>query len=233
MNVALLFAGGTGVRMGNGPLPKQFLEIEGKAVIVRTILAFEEHPEIDAIVVVCVEDWIDYLKELIDEEDFKKVVDIVGGGPSGQESIYNGVAAIYDFSEDKENTIVLVNDGVRPFVKGDIISRNIECVKEKGTSATSAFVQETIIIVDEDGLVKEIPDRRACMLSKAPQGFRLLDLMNAHQKAIKEGKFDCTNSIELMRYYGYPIYVVEDSHDNIKLTSQIDIHLANHIVKRV
>lgn len=225
MNIALIFAGGGGSRMGEVEKPKQFLEIDNRAIIVHSIMCFEAHEAIDGIAVVCIEEWIPYLEELLQDEGIKKVKWITKGGPTGQQSIYNGVKIVYDNVESPEDTILLVSDGVRPNVRQQVITDNIECVKKNGTSATSTYVTETIIEINQEGKVINIPDRRGCMLSKAPQGFWLKDLMDVHQMAIKENKFDCTNSIELMSYYGHDIYIVEDQADNIKITTPLDIDL--------
>lgn len=231
-NVALIFAGGTGTRMKNDSIPKQFIEVNGKPIIIHTLLCFEKHDRIEAIAVVCIDEWQEYLKKQIEEEGITKVKWIVHGGPTGQQSIYNGVKAIYDDVHDSSKTIVLISDGVRPLVTYGIITKNIECVIKNGTSATSSYVTETIIEVDDVGKVIDIPNRKYCMSSKAPQGFFLNQLMEAHQKAIEENKFDCTNSIELMSYYGHTIYVVEDSSDNIKITTPMDLHLLKALLNK-
>ncbi len=230
MNVALIFAGGSGSRMGDTKKPKQFLEIYGKAIIIHSILNFEKHEDIDSIAVVCVEEWQEYFRGLLTKEGIKKVKWIVSGGLTGQQSIYNGVKAIYEDSKNPSEVIVLVSDGVRPHVSKEIISKNIACTIKNGTSATSTFATETIIEIDENNKVVKIPDRKTCMLSKAPQGFILEQLMEVHKKAIKDNKFDCTNSIELMKYYGYDIYVVEGTANNIKITTPFDINLYKTIL---
>ena len=131
MNTALIFAGGTGSRMKNKDKPKQFLELNGKPIIIHTIEHFDEHPEIDAIVVVCLESWIDFLRNKLEKFNIKKVVNIVPGGMSGQESIRNGLFAIRDFVVGKEeNPIVLIHDGVRPLINAKLISDTV-CKKKR------------------------------------------------------------------------------------------------------
>ncbi len=229
-SVALIFAGGSGTRMGKTIKPKQFLMLNGKAIIIRSILNFEQHNDIDAIAVVCLAEWQEYLRKLIDKEKIKKVKWIVPGGETGQQSIYNGLKIIYDNVENIANTIVLISDGVRPLVSKKIITENIKCVKKNGTSATSAFVPETIIEIDKNGRVSNIPDRSFCMASKAPQGYKLEQIMEAHHKAVAEKKFHFTNSLELMSNYGYEIHVVEDSRENIKVTTPEDLHICESIL---
>src|SRR5690606_21856736 len=112
MNVALIFAGGVGSRMNSKAKPKQFLELYGKAIIIYTIEIFDNHPDIDGIIISCVKEWIDYLKDLITKFNISKVIEIVPGGETGQISIYNGLVAIE--KHFPPNSIVLIHDGVRP-----------------------------------------------------------------------------------------------------------------------
>ena len=224
MNVALIFAGGSGQRMNN-IIPKQFLEVKNKPIIIHTLQNFQNHEEIDAISVVCIEEWLDKLGEIIKNEGLNKVKWLVPGASTGQQSIYNGLKAIYDEVPEPEKTIVLISDGVRPIVTKKIISDNIECVKKHGTSVTVHPVSETIVVLDDQSRITNIPDRKLCFLSKAPQGFYLSQIMEAHNKSIAENRFDCTNSAELMRRYGHTLYTVPDWEKNIKITTPLDIKI--------
>lgn len=223
MNYAVIFAGGVGKRMYTSSVPKQFMEVGGIPIIIHSILNFERHEEIDGISVVCVEDWIDDFKDMLQKYNIKKVKWVVPGAASGQESIYNGLNAIYQDSSAPEEDIVLISDGVRPFVAAQIISENIINTKLHRSSVTVCPVSETIVEVNDEGQIINIPDRSRCYLSKAPQGFYLSDIIDAHHKAMAEGRFDCTNSAELMKRYGYKLFVVKDSDANIKVTTPTDI----------
>ena len=136
MVTALIFAGGTGQRMNTRSKPKQFLELHGKPVIIYTIEHFEYHAEIDNIVVVCLKDRIDELKGLLKRYSITKVSEIVPGGETGHDSIYNGLKAMEGTA--KEGDIVLIHDGVRPLITGNLISENIEAVRKYGNAITSA-----------------------------------------------------------------------------------------------
>lgn len=232
MNYAVIFAGGVGTRMHMGPIPKQFLEVSGKPIIIHTILNFEKHAHIDGICVICVEGWLERLKSMVKNEGIEKVHWIVEGAKTGQQSIYKGLKAIYDQSRDPQKDIVLINDGVRPFVEGHIIEKNIQCVKEYGSSVTVCPVPETIVEVNQENEVERIPIRSRCYLSKAPQGFWLQEIMDAHHKAIEEERFDCTNSAELMRRYGHSLYVVYDSDKNIKITTPTDLVIMKSLMEQ-
>lgn len=232
MNYAVLFAGGVGSRMTNAQIPKQFIEVVGKPILIHTILAFEKNQSIDGISVICLESWIPRLYEYIKAEGVTKVKWVVPGASTGQQSIFNGLKAIYDDSDDPSKDIVLINDGVRPFVTNQIIDQCIKMVREKGSVVTVCPVPETIVEVSstDGGLITNIPDRSRWYLSKAPQGFYLNEIMEAHYKSIEENCFDCTNSAELMRRYGHSLYTVIDSPNNIKVTTPIDIQLMKVVI---
>lgn len=229
MNVALIFAGGTGVRMNSKSLPKQFLELHGKPIIIHTVEYFENHEEIDGIVIVCVDGWIDYLKSKLNRFGITKVKAIVSGGETGQLSIKIGVDKIHELYAD--DTVVLVHDGVRPLINHDIISKNIECVKEHGNAITVSPAVETISILDDDKVnIKEIYDRSHCCFAKAPQSFVLKDLYDAHKKAFEVGKYDYIDSANLMKAYGHKLFAVEGPSENIKITTPSDFYIFRAIV---
>ena len=133
MITAMLFAGGSGVRMESSDLPKQFLEVGGKPIIIHTMEHFSKHPMVDAIVVACKEDWIDYLRQLVARFNVQKVRAIVPGGPNGFDSIHNGVVATAEFSLNGED-LILICDGVRPMLSEKLITDCIEHTKKYKTA---------------------------------------------------------------------------------------------------
>lgn len=229
-NVGLIFAGGVGSRMNSKERPKQFLEIYNKPIIVHTIEHFEKNSEIDAVVVVCVEDWIEYFKSLVYKFRLDKVVKVVPGGESGQLSIYNGLKAVQEVVENEE-AIVLIHDGVRPLINGELLNKNIECVKKHGSSITSAIVKETIVEILDDGEIKNVPDRAHSRVAKAPQCFWLKDILEAHEKALAEGKKDFIDSCSMMQYYGYRLYMTDGPYENIKITTPDDFYTMRAILQ--
>ena len=218
MNLALIFAGGTGTRMNSKTKPKQFLELNGKPIIIHTIELFESHPEIDAIAVVCLESWIGYLNELLERFRIKKVKYVVPGGETGQQSIRNGLTAFWDDQDIPRDSLVLIHDGVRPLINEDIITRSIECAKQYGNAITGTPAIETIITVSEDDSVDQIMDRSKCRMARAPQTFRLCDIVEAHNKAITDGALNMIDSAMLMSHYGATLHVVEGPVENIKIS---------------
>ena len=221
MTNALIFAGGSGTRMNSRARPKQFLQFYGKELIVHTLENFQNHPQVDGIVVVCIEDWIPYLQKLLDKFEIDKVRAVVPGGASGQESIYNGLCAIQKFAP--ADSIVLVHDGVRPFVNESLISDCIQCVKEHGSAITVTPAIETIVTTS-DGKITSITDRSKCFHAKAPQCFYLGELLSAHEKARTDGNTNMIDSASLMQFYGHELYTVQGNFDNIKITTPADFY---------
>ncbi len=228
-NIALIFAGGTGQRMNTKTKPKQFLELHGKPIIVYTLEKFQNHPQIDAIIVIVLREWIDYTKELVDKYMLKKVCAIVEGGSTGQESIRNGVFKARELFQDED--IVLVHDGVRPLIDGDTITRAIECTKKHGSAITVSPAIETIAIRASDGRIHEIVDRSKCQLAKAPQCFYLGEIYQAHENAMKDGINSFIDCACMMRYYKKELFVVEGPPENIKITTPSDYYIFRAIIE--
>ena len=179
MNIAMIFAGGRGVRMGSG-IPKQFLEIHGKPVLVHTLELFQEHDMIDKIYISVLEDYIGKTQKLVDRYGLDKVVSIIPGGATAQDSIYNVLK-----DAEKENdgdSIVLLHDGVRPFVSYDTIKQNIESVQKYGSAITCTACYETILLSKSGEKVDSVPYRKDTFAAQAPQSFRLKDIIAAHDE---------------------------------------------------
>lgn len=232
MNIPVIFAGGSGKRMNTKSRPKQFLELNGKPIIIYTIELFDDHPDIDAIVVVCIEGWIPFLKKMLKKFEISKVVRIVSGGASGQESIYNGLCAVEEYSKNKgdENPIVLIHDGVRPLITEETISANLHKVKECGSCITCIPAIETFVVKRKDGSL-EIPERSASLIARAPQSFVLKDILSAHRRAIAENRNDFIDSCTMMSYYGYKLGLIEGPMENIKITTPTDYFIFRAMVE--
>lgn len=223
MNVALIFAGGTGIRMNAHAKPKQFLELNGKAIIIHTLEHFEQHQQIDAACIVCLESHIEYLETLLKYHHIKKVKWIVKGGDTGQQSIYNGLLAISE--KLSENPVVLIHDGVRPLISENLISDCISTTREFGNAITMTPAIETIITAGKNNQIVEIADRANCRLARAPQCFFLKDIFEAHKKALAENRTNFIDSAYLMRHYGHSLFMVEGPVENIKITTPMDYYL--------
>lgn len=226
MNIAVIFAGGSGQRMHTRDIPKQFLLVHGKPIIIYTLEWFNSHPDIDAIVIACKEDHIDHLSDLIYKYRLEKVAKVVPGGLTGQMSIFNGLVAAKEIA-DKSRTsdaVVLIHDGVRPMINHKVISDNIMSVKEYGTAITTGRVTETILVVNAKNVIEHVPDRNYSRVAKAPQSFWLNDIFMAHKKAQQEGIFNCIDSCTMMKGYGYSMHLVDGPVENIKITTQSDYY---------
>lgn len=223
MNIAVIFAGGIGRRMNTKALPKQFLKLYGKEIIVYTLEHFQKHKDIDAIVVACVADWIPFLEELLEKYQLTKVVKVVPGGETGQDSIYAGIEAAHQITSD-EKSVVLIHDGVRPLIEAKTITDCLECVKENGTAITVAPAIETIIRVNEKACISDVIERSSCLMARAPQCFYLNEIYQAHLKAREENRHDFIDSATLMKHYGHSLSVVQGPVENIKITTPMDYY---------
>lgn len=222
-NIAVIFAGGVGKRMNAKEKPKQFLEIHGKPIVVYTVEVFQQCEAIDGIVVVCVKDWIPYMRELVYRYRLEKVVSVVAGGESGQLSIYNGLKEVEkNFTENE--LIVLIHDGVRPIITEKIIQDNIQNVIQNGSAITCSPVKETIIL-SEDGQIT-VPERDNAYLAKAPQSFFLQDILKVHEMALRDGYTVAVDSCTLMKMYGENLSIVLCGAENIKVTTPEDFYVA-------
>lgn len=222
MVTALIFAGGTGQRMNTRSKPKQFLELHGKPVIIYTIEHFEYHAEIDNIVVVCLKDRIDELKGLLKRYSITKVSEIVPGGETGHDSIYNGLKAME--STAKEGDIVLIHDGVRPLITGNLISENIEAVRKYGNAITSEPARESVLQSKDGENVDVVPDRSMMYVAKAPQSFYFTDIMKIYEMAKNQGRRSI-DSAHLLSMYNVPMHIVRSVKNNIKITEPADFYI--------
>jgi len=225
MNIAVIFAGGVGSRMNSkNAMPKQFLKLHGKPILIHTLEVFEQTDEIDAIVIACVKEWKDYTEKLITEYGLKKIKRVVVGGINGQASIFNGLKAAKEISES-EKDIVLIHDGVRPLIYDKTIRDNIVSVEENGSAITSVAVKETVLIVEEGNKIVEIPNRTSTKLARAPQSFYLNDIYDVHCKAVSEGKTEFIDCCSMMQYYGYQLFLIDGPEENIKITTPDDFYM--------
>jgi len=221
MNNVLIFAGGSGTRMNCKSKPKQFLRLYGKEIIIHTLENFQHHSEVDNIVIACIKEWIPFLEKLLAKFEIDKVRAVVSGGATGQASIYNGLKAVAQFAP--ADSVVLVHDGVRPFVNDELISDCIKSTKEHGSAITVTPAIETIVSLDGNR-INAITDRSKCFHAKAPQCFKLGELLAAHEKAIHDGNTNMIDSASLMHHYGHELYTVLGTADNIKITTPADFY---------
>ena len=230
MNIGVIFAGGVGSRMHSKDRPKQFLEVFNKPIIIHTLEHFEKNDEIDAVVIASVAEWIPYLEGLLQKFGITKVKKIVPGGETGQMSIYNGLVAAREVAGD-EDSIVLIHDGVRPLINPELLSQNIACVKEKGSCITAGIVKETIVVINENSQICEVPSRANSRVAKAPQSFWLKEILAVQEDAIAHGQKNAIDSCTLMQSYGKDLYMIDGPYENIKITTPDDFFTMRAILE--
>ena len=220
--VALLTAAGTGQRM-HQDIPKQFLHIENKPLIIYTLEAFQAHPSVDSIIVVCLDGWHDILRAYAKQFNITKLDFIVSGGSTGQESIKNGLDEISKhFSDD---SVVLIHDGNRGLVSQEIISDALSTYAEYG-SAVAAIPCIEAVYKSSDGLVSDIEiPREELYRTQTPHVYSLGKLLWAHEQAKIKNIKSTTATCSLMRELGEKIYFSKGSEKNIKITTVEDIDI--------
>lgn len=228
MNIAILIAGGSGQRMKQD-IPKQFLNVEDKPVIVYTMEAFQKHPNIDKIIVVCIEGWNEILKAYAKQFNITKLIAIVSGGNCGQESIKNGLIKAKEICEDDD--IVLIHDAIRPMVTEEIISDNIAKCTLYGNAITAIPCAEAMLLTEDETVSTSQMDRKKLKRTQTPQAFKLSDILSAHEEAEKKGITNSVASCTLYIELGRKVYFSSGSEKNIKLTTPDDIEIFKALLK--
>lgn len=223
MNVALVIAGGTGSRMGQD-IPKQFLNVFDKPIIIHTLLPFERHPDIDAIAVVCLDGWQTVLRAYAKQFSISKLKWIFDGGGTGQESIRNGLFGLRD-SGCQGGDVILVHDGNRPLLSAEIISSNIATCRKYGSAVTGIPCHEAIFVSAGGSIAEAISiPREKLIRTQTPHTFSLKTLLEAHEEAKEKGIVNSVASCTLMAELGKgKMYMVPGSEKNIKITTLEDI----------
>lgn len=222
MNVAVIFAGGIGSRMNATAMPKQFLDVHGKPIIVHTLEHFQDHPDIDAIAVAILPAYREHLGRLIKRYELTKVAWIVDGGGTGQQSRHRALQAAGESCPP--DTVVLIHDGVRPLVNAQLISDNIEGVLRNGSAITCTKTTETVVSSSTARIDDVIP-REHIYAAQAPQSFRLGEILDLYDRAVADGDDDSIDSCTLMYRYGREIYRVDGPRSNIKITTTEDFYV--------
>lgn len=222
MNVALLTAAGQGSRMKQD-IPKQFLHVNDKPIILYTLERFENNPQIDAIVLVTLEHWIDFIWSYARQFNITKLKWVVPGGETGQESIYNGLRTLCENCDD--DSVVIIHDGNRPMVDNDIISDSLSVYKKYG-SAVAAIPCTEAVFRSEDGAdsVESVP-REVLWRTQTPHTYPLKKAMWAYEQAKEKGITNTTAICTLMNALGEKIYFSKGSEKNIKLTTLDDMDI--------
>ena len=221
-NIALIIAGGAGNRM-HQDIPKQFITVNEKPVIVYTLEAFEKHPEIDVIAVVCIQGWEQMLGAYAKQFNISKLKHIIPGGSNGQESIRNGVFELEkNYSPDD---FVLIHDAIRPMVSTEIISDNIRVATKHGNAITVIPCAEAMLITEDEEESLETFPRNELKRTQTPQAFKIKDICDVHREALANGNINSIASCTLMIEMGRKVYFSIGSEKNLKLTTVEDIDI--------
>lgn len=227
MNIALIMAGGIGSRTGH-ETPKQFIEICGMPVIAHTMRAFQTHPDIDAICVVCVDGWHEKLSEIAHTHGITKLKHIVSGGNSAQESIFRGLAELH--SHFPNNATVIQHDGVRPLVSHELISDCIRVTHEHGNAIACIPCPEAMLVTDDEQTsTRDIP-RDTLRRTQTPNGYKLGDIWAAHNRANEMGLPPFVATCNLLLAMGHTLHLSAGDERNIKITTAADFDIVRALI---
>lgn len=226
VNYAIVLAAGVGQRMRNGGLPKQFLKLMGKPIIIYTLEKFEASREIDQVIVVCHGSYIDYMRELLRLYQIKKANDIVVGGSDRQRSLRRGLNIIVE-NGGKPQDIVAIHDGVRPLVDLTTIQENIRVAKQYGCAITVHPVTETVVVTQaEEANMADFKKRSDTYSMTAPQTFQLGKIIEAYEKVDQsgEGEMPLLDAAMVYAQAGGEVHLVKQQGTNIKITTPEDYY---------
>lgn len=224
MNLALIIAGGSGHRMGQD-IPKQFLTVNEKPIIIYTLENFQNNDKIDEILVVCIEGWENVLKAYAKQFNITKLKYVIDGGATAQESIRNGVNKLY--SEYKGDHCVVIHDGIRPLVDETVLNDVIDTCLTFGNGVSSLPYNEQIFIKKDDKTTDQYIPRETLMRVSTPQAYKLEKLYTSYKKAF-DNNIGVTGSSyvnTMMVELGETLHFAKGSDKNIKLTSKEDLYI--------
>ena len=226
-NYVIILAGGIGSRLG-GPMPKQFLSLNDKPVIVHTLENFERNKNIDGIIIVCVKDWISHLKEILLEYKISKVIDIVEGGETGHDSTRNGIFSLRE--KLTADDYIIVHDAARPILPQAAIEEMLRIAHEQGNASLAIPCYETVIYTDDGCSGEKQLDRSKIMRIQTPQAYRYGDILPLYDRAEEENKHDFIYADLVLIYYGKTVYFSKGFTNNIKITRKEAIPLCKALM---
>lgn len=234
MIYAEILAGGKGSRMGNTEMPKQFLTVGNKPIIIHTLEAFILNNRFDKIIVVTPKPWIQHTNDLIEKFLSKEVINricVCEGGSDRNESIMSGIRYIESNFGVNDEDIIVTHDAVRPFLTHRIIEENIDMALEYGATDTVVPAFDTIIASEDGVLVSDIPRRDFMYQGQTPQSFNIKKLTSLYYSLSKEEKEILTDACKIFVVKGEPVKLVRGEVFNTKITTQYDLKIANALIK--
>lgn len=227
-NYVVILAGGTGSRVGCA-MPKQFLIVNEKPIIVHSILNFQNNNDIEAILIVCISGWMDYLKAIVSEYNLTKVKWIIEGGETGYESTRNGILFLKDILE--KDDFIIIHDAARPILPQKAIDEMLKVAYEKGNASLAIPCYETVIYTEDQLSGNKQMDRNSIMRVQTPQAYKYGFLLSLYERAEKENKRDFVYANLVVINYGGTLYFSKGFTNNIKITTQEDIALCAALMK--
>ena len=230
MNFGAILAGGIGTRMG-GSIPKQFIELKGKPIILYTIERMLSVDDFDRLYIGIHPDYKDYLRELLSKYCIlsEKIV-IVDGGKERIDSVENVLNAICKEST-KDNDVVVMHDGVRPFVSKEILINSINTAREFGVCVATVPAVDTMYMLDKNGFINGFPDRKTIFNGQAPDSFRVKLLKQAIDSLTEQERATITGTVQICAAKGYPIKTIQGDYKNMKITTTNDLIIAESIIE--
>ncbi|MFI3130529.1 MULTISPECIES: D-ribitol-5-phosphate cytidylyltransferase [Mammaliicoccus] len=232
MIYAGILAGGIGSRMGNVPLPKQFLELDGKPIIVHTLEKFILTKEFDKIYIATPQEWVTHTKDTLSKYNLlEDRIEIIAGGKDRNETIMNIISSINDYKTLKDEDVIITHDAVRPFLTRRIIKENIDCVLEYGAVDTVIPATDTIISSEDGKYINDIPVRDIMYQGQTPQSFNINLLLENYNKLTNQEKGILTDACKILIVSNQNVKLVSGELYNIKITTPYDLKVANSIIK--
>ena len=232
MNYAVVLAGGIGLRMGNMEKPKQYIELDGKPIIIHTIEKFYVYPEFEKVIVLCPTQWITHTRNLIDKylKNQDNVV-VIAGGETRNETIMNAISYIEKEYGLDEETIIVTHDAVRPFVTHRIIEENIKAAQQYQACDTVIPETDTILISEDKKKITEIPDRAIMYQGQTPQSFKAKMLRELYESLSEDEKEILTDAAKICVMKGRHVELVRGEVFNIKITYPYDLDVAKSLLE--
>ena len=226
-----ILAGGTGTRMNLSTMPKQFLDLCGKPIIVHTVERYLKCERMDAVFLGVHADWIDYTKELIEKYLPEKAsqVHIITGGVDRNDTLFRLIDAIEEVYGASDENVVLTHDSVRPFVTRRMLEENIEAVYKHGAVNTVSPAIDTIVVSDDGQTISDVPERATMFLGQCPQTFRISQLKQVYASLTEQERKTLTEATKIYTMKGLPVYLVKGDVSNIKITTPADYRMAQAI----
>lgn len=233
MLYAGILAGGKGTRMGVTELPKQFLELKGKPIIVHTIEKFLLFSEIEKIVLGIHPDWVSYMEDLVDKylPIYVNRIMVVAGGSDRNETIVNVINAIGQYQPLKDEDIIITHDAVRPFISRKSIQENIDFISKYDAVDTVVQATDTIVEARDGELISAIPERQYLYQGQTPQTFRMNDFLDLYHGLSDDEKVILTDACKIFVISGKKVGLAQGDYSNIKITTVTDLKIAKSMLE--